>query len=445
MRDRKDFSFKKKVINVLVGDRQIISNNLSNLYKGIRLNVELEKHKKKMLYRYFAVCIICAILVITFFIGEVLQKRSLTVIERPERGEGSISVPVEISASYEDTSVNGNTNVYISERRLTKKEAESAVEECARDIRNIVPADSNGIRIIFEDIDLPESDEKSGASIKWSSSDPVLVSDEGRVDVLALSGESEKILLTAEISLEDIQKQVDLELLVARDPKMYKSSISNSIEEMLKNIDSDGNGKAVVLPQKLDNGVNLKWNTKQDKRAAVAAIIGLMCILGIYLGRYSGLRKKVRRYREDVVENFPYIIDKLVLMLNSGLTVFSAMMKISEDSMLRNNVSPLSTELTNIGIRVKETNALWLDEWKDFAVRMESSDMLRFVSILEDNYKKGGELVEKLEAEGDNMREMRKKNVQQRIRLIDSKMTLPLMLMLMSLVIVSVTPALLQI
>ena len=71
--------------------------------------------------------------------------------------------------------------------------------------------------------------------------------------------------------------------------------------------------------------------------------------------------------------------------------------------------------------------------------------MLRFVSILEDNYKKGGELVEKLEAEGDNMREMRKKNVQQRIRLIDSKMTLPLMLMLMSLVIVSVTPALLQI
>ena len=163
------------------------------------------------------------------------------------------------------------------------------------------------------------------------------------------------------------------------------------------------------------------------------------------MGRYSVLRKKVRRYREDVVENFPYIIDKLVLMLNSGLTVFSAMMKISEDSMLRNNVSPLSTELTNIGIRVKETNALWLDEWKDFAVRMESSDMLRFVSILEDNYKKGGELVEKLEAEGDNMREMRKKNVQQRIRLIDSKMTLPLMLMLMSLVIVSVTPALLQI
>ena len=54
-------------------------------------------------------------------------------------------------------------------------------------------------------------------------------------------------------------------------------------------------------------------------------------------------------------------------------------------------------------------------------------------------------MVEKLEAEGDNMREMRKKNVQQRIRLIDSKMTVPLMLMLTSLVIVSVTPAVMQI
>lgn len=445
MENNKKMSFKQGVINFLTGDKKIISDNLSNIYTGAKLDAEIERHKKRMIYCYFAVWLICTILVIAFLIGEVSQKRNITFIDRPERGEGSISVPVEISASYRDTSVNGNTNVYISERRLTKKEVATAIEECARNIMNIVPADKNGTRIVFEDIELPENDEKNGAVIKWTSSDPVLVSEEGKVDVLSLSGQSEKITLTADISLEDIEKRVELELMVVQDPKMYESSISNSVDAMLKKIDSDGKGKSVRLPQKLDNGVKLKWNTKSDKRAAMSAIIGAICFLGIYMRRYSGLRKKVRRYREDVVENFPYIIDKLVLMLNSGLTVFSAMMKISEDGKVRHNTSPLATELTNIGVRVKETNALWLDEWKDFAVRMESSDMLRFISILEDNYKKGGELVEKLEAEGDNMREMRKKNVQQRIRLIDSKMTVPLMLMLTSLVIVSVTPAVMQI
>ena len=155
MENNKKMSFKQGIINFLTGDKKIISDNLSNIYTGAKLDAEIERHKKRMIYCYFAVWLICTILVISFLIGEVSQKRNITFIDRPERGEGSISVPVEISASYRDTSVNGNTNVYISERRLTKKEVVAAIEECARNIMNIVPADKNGTRIVFEDIELP--------------------------------------------------------------------------------------------------------------------------------------------------------------------------------------------------------------------------------------------------------------------------------------------------
>ena len=53
---------------------------------------------------------------------------------------------------------------------------------------------------------------------------------------------------------------------------------------------------------------------------------------------------------------------------------------------------------------------------------------------------KGSELSMKLENESDELRELRKKNVQQYIRMIDSRMMIPMMLMLLSLVLVTVAP-----
>ncbi len=444
MKNKNMKGFKNYITEIFAGERRIIGDNLSAIYSGNRLEEEVNRYRKNMMRKYIAILLICIILVVIFSVKAAFQHKVLTQINRPESGEGYITVPVEIQANYKNTVVDGNASVQISEKKLSNKEIEEAVSDCAKRLKNIVPESSDGKHIIFEDIELPENDEKSGASIIWTSDDPVLVSNSGKVNVLALSGESEELILTADISLEGIGKKVEIPVTVVKEAQMYESSIVNSIDEMLKEIDANGGEDTVKLPQKLDNGVNLKWNIRSDNKSAVMAIMGVVSMFGIYLSRYSTVRKKVRRYRESVVEDFPYIIDKLVLMLNSGLTVFSALLKISEDSAEHGEVSPLTTELSGIGIRVRETNASWLNEWKDFAVRMESGDMLRFISILEDNYKKGGELVGKLEAEGDNMREMRKKTIQQRIRMIDSKMTIPMMLMLIALVIVTVTPSVMQ-
>ena len=69
---------------------------------------------------------------------------------------------------------------------------------------------------------------------------------------------------------------------------------------------------------------------------------------------------------------------------------------------------------------------------------------MRFSTIIEDNLGKGTSLAEKLEIEGNLLREKEKKSVQEKMRMIDSKLTLPLILMLFSLVLVTVAPAMMQ-
>ena len=58
----------------------------------------------------------------------------------------------------------------------------------------------------------------------------------------------------------------------------------------------------------------------------------------------------------------------------------------------------------------------------------------------------GTEALSKLsvETEGNLFREKEKKSVQEKMRMIDSKLTLPLILMLFSLVLVTVAPAMMQ-
>ena len=100
----------------------------------------------------------------------------------------------------------------------------------------------------------------------------------------------------------------------------------------------------------------------------------------------------------------------------------------------------MGRELVGIGKRVKNTNSSLIAEWKAFATRMESADILRFCTILEDNINMGSGLSQKLENESENFMDMRRNAIQQHIRMIDSRMIMPMMAMLMSLMLVTISP-----
>ncbi len=168
----------------------------------------------------------------------------------------------------------------------------------------------------------------------------------------------------------------------------------------------------------------------------------------IYKKRYERIDKQVFKAKETMIDDFPQFIDKLVLLLNAGMVTEAALKKIVIDYRTSRNVlgrRALYEGLLDMMGRIEETNVPLQRELSEYAAMSGVREMLRFSAIIEDNLSKGSGLCEKLEGEGALLWMGRKKRAEEKARLAETKLSLPLMLLLLSLMVITTAPILLTI
>ena len=433
----------RKLIRKLTGSDSVLNENLSVMYTGDRLKPAVESYRKKLLKQYAAAVLVTVVLASAAFLSAHFSDLSISEIARPGAANGDQSVPVTVEAEYKGKKIKENTNLNIAAVILSESEKDKILKDYAEELPDKIAAENeDGKRVVTGDIELPEKDSAAGIDIVWKSSDPDVLSDTGKVDVVPLDGKSRTVTLSAVLSLGGRTRNCDIDVEVVDDPDLYITSMKQQIAAAAEMIADSSSGKKVILPDYTDGGVKLSWSKPGGSSVVLIVVMGLLFIFCIYASRYDKARKNAKKYKAAVVTDFPEIVDKLILLLNSGLTTFSALMRISEDCGRREiyGSSPAAAEIAAIGNRVESTNSSIVEEWKAFAARMESGELLRFCTILEDNMSKGSELCRKLENESDDLRDLKKKNMQQYIKMIDSKMTFPMLIMLFSLILVTISP-----
>lgn len=152
------------------------------------------------------------------------------------------------------------------------------------------------------------------------------------------------------------------------------------------------------------------------------------------------LYDRVRKRRAAIRTGFPDFANKLVLLINAGMTVTRAWERISSDS---RKDTPLQREvcLTMQDIRAgkPEHNA-----YEEFAKRCRTPEITRFMSVILQNLRKGNaELVPVLRVFTNDCWEMRKNIAKRYGEEASTKMLLPLMLMFLAILLIVGTPAVL--
>lgn len=166
----------------------------------------------------------------------------------------------------------------------------------------------------------------------------------------------------------------------------------------------------------------------------------------IYKTRYRSIEKQVKKIREAIKEDFPELIEKTVLLLNAGMVTETALRKICEDYGKTVRITgrrALYDGLTDIIGKMRESNLPLASGLSEYAVRSGVRELMRFAAIVEDNLSKGSELTEKLEGEGALLWMSRKKHAEEKARLAETKLSFPLLLLLLSVMIVTTAPMLL--
>ena len=261
------------------------------------------------------------------------------------------------------------------------------------------------------------------------------------VTVLTEKGKIEKEYY---VTIEPAGDQTNVE----EDPllgEMEKDTSETQLKRLISGLNEDTDSYEVVLPQCLENGDRVVWE-KADNTDFIIYMLGELAVLWlIYHNRFHAISREEKMAKESIIKELPEFINKLVLLINAGVILNSAFLKVAEGCDERKvKESYFYRRIVEIGYKVNEMNASFYKEMYDFARFSGVKELMRITNIMIDNINKGDDLSGKLRRENELLWFARKQQAEEKGRLAETKMTLPLMMLLTVLIMVTIAPALME-
>ena len=337
---------------------------------------------------------------------------------------------------------------------MKRKKTELSSEQIDRKVKKQISA------VIVVGIIILIFDVISGAS----GGDIAVIESDGHMYMLRPGTDDDTgyLYLTAEVETD--KGTVDKNISVRLDPYEEKGASDETQEEEadvgineeervgyeLRNLadsfNKDASIKRIELPGSLGTGEKVTWkvDSQSNTMLIIAAVMSLSVI--IYKNIYSPLKRLKKEQEDSVINNLPEFVNRMVLLLNAGLVLNSAFEKTVEESLVFHESEDdyFTEHMNEIYLSMKAANGSMHTELKRFARESGIKELIRISNIINDNISKGVELTGKLKNENEILWVSRKRNCEERCRLAETKLTLPLMIFLIVLIVIVTAPALLE-
>lgn len=178
-------------------------------------------------------------------------------------------------------------------------------------------------------------------------------------------------------------------------------------------------------------------NSIENER--IVLLIGIIVSLVLTVLPYSKLKENAVKKQCQISMEFPVFINKVLLLINAGMTVSAAWKTASIDGKDRNH--PLYRELNSVNSEiaggVSEASAL-----ESFAKRLGVKEITRCISYISLNLKKGGsDVVASLNDVVEECFESKKNLAKRRGEKASTSMTFPMVLTLIAIILAIGAPA----
>lgn len=185
----------------------------------------------------------------------------------------------------------------------------------------------------------------------------------------------------------------------------------------------------------------LMYSTGDMENAQTFLVFGILLGGGTLFLNDKGLKDKIEKRRFSIMREFPDFVNKLTLLVNAGMTISKAWEKIIIDNK-KNTPLYMEMNFAFAQINAGKPEAM---AYEEFARRCKVKEILKFVSVIVVNLRKGGsEVVVALKQQANECWEMRKASAKRLGEEASTKILLPLMIMFVAILVIVATPALLQ-
>ena len=226
-----------------------------------------------------------------------------------------------------------------------------------------------------------------------------------------------------------------------------EASLQHEIRKTIYQLNNAASGEKVALPDQLSDGTNINWIPRKHNNFVLVLFVIMTIGYVVYRYRDHAIAQAERNARESVLKELPEFVNKLVLLMNAGLVLQTAFQKIITEYTKNSTETQcyFYDQLLRIQQKCIATNGSLAMEIRSFAMRTGVVEFMRLANIIGDSISKGADLMHQLKMEGDCLWAVRRKQMEEKGKLAETKLTLPLVILLMVLVMITIAPAMMEI
>lgn len=364
-------------------------------------------------------------------------------LERADVGQGNRQIVISVDTEGKDAE---EVQVEVPEQTYTDKELQKKMEEAKKYVTKNYLGNNKNEQEICSPLYLMNQIPNSSISVTWTSWNDRVIGEDGSLHN-GLIQKTEICELTATLMYGDRAEELNFSVMVNPADDMtqeeWRDVLNTTIEEVVQN---NLSRKKIELPKAINGKMVTYAEAKKKSQSGILFLFTIGIAVLLWISFSQELKRSIEKREQQMLVDYPELINKFTLLLSAGMTVNMAWGKIAmeyrkkvEEGRKKKRFAYEEWELTWIEMSngVSELAAL-----EHFGQRTKLMPYLKFSTLLAQNLRKGSKgLLALLEYEAMDAFENRKQMTKRLAEEAGTKLLAPMMIMLILVMVIIMTPA----
>lgn len=437
-------------------DKRLLNNsNLANKIRSLNISDHHEPQIKLYWYQKSSVILViifafsCFSLIAS--IQSLIERSEIfdAYLVRPEEEEGDDQIRLKFKMegkSNKDDFYEDEIVIHNRTRTYTDEEWKELLEKSIPYLEEKMLGKNEAANHVDMSLNFIKEIKGTGIVVEWIPKNYRLVSGNGEINNIDMAEDRVETLVTAILKYGERRVEHTMPITIYPLQLDRKKLLYRELLEALNIAEQEtGMLKEWRLPSKIGEYI-LTWELPVRNSALTYLILGLFASVLIWFYRDKELDKKMKHRNNQMLHDYPEIINKFNLLVNAGMTIKQAWIKISEDyrkkadkdqGYTRYVYEEMLLTLNELKLGIAEVNA-----YERFGKRTGQLPFMKFSSMLVQNLKKGNKnMVDLLNREAIEAFQERKDNTKRLGEEASTKLLGPMIILLFIVLIIIMIPA----
>lgn len=366
---------------------------------------------------------------------------------RNEYGEGDRTEELKVKNESGETA---EVEVEVSERQYSESETQKMFDRCITKMEKKILGENDSYDRIETDMNLVTELSGEEVDISWELDryDVMNVYGELKEDQLVTNGTMVNLRATLTYRAnQKAQAAYECSVMVYPENAEEGSFTTKVLDAIRKNDDVTKTENKLPLPEEV-NGKTVKYFYQMDKRGLVLLVMAVLIGVLLLALEKQNLETARKERKQQMISDYPEIINKLTLLLGAGMIVRRAWKKMVDDYEeqkerwgTRHAYEEMKQTMYEMESGISEA-----ESYERFGRRCNIQEYMKLGALLSQNLRKGTKgLSQILKIEAIQAFEERKARAKRLGEEAGTKLLLPMFLMLSVVLIIVIVPAFLSI